>query len=433
MYYKRTKSKRKFGKKIAKKFIQNLNNIFFGFWHSLDPKIFDSDIIHTLARSYYLRMAILMVILDITILVKIFFNFKFIFLTVPLTFLSIKAFYNFLANITCIAFNKHYLSVITEQPRAECSSGAPGSGKSSNEAYKVVELAKWQWKQLQQEYWFYLSKDRNKLSQEKQSDYDEIVFAYKFEIAHPDRIHCLWSNIPISIGNHYKLKSYKLTRQHLTQQKKLPYRAVLFTDEIGSMYPATKGPTINDLENLSTLARWIRQFLEAFWSFTEQEFSKTFVDVRRVTGSNKYFKSQVWTLKPNFLLLIYNLLLSIAIIPLSLKRIFKPEIKVQNFLDKWSILNSKLFSKPLRTFKRYIKSIGWRHYKYTELGNSEVNDKVDVETKIKSIYLPSCLNCYYDDRAFRNAYLAIDFDIQDSYFVSDKLSKSDIKELFGKT
>ena len=404
----------------------------------LNWSIFKTDLIRLLGRSYYLRMAILIAILDITVLIKIFKNIKLIWLTIPLTYISLKVILQFLANLTCIALNKHYKQSIFQQPRAQCSSGPPGCGKSSNEAWKVRELANQQWKAMQQEYWFYMSLNRSKLSTEKKADYDEVVNAYNFEMQHPNAIHCLWSNISIRDGKNHNLKSHKLTKDHLLQRKKLPYRAVLFTDEIGSMFPASKGPSTDETEKLSRLARWIRQFIEAFWTFTEQEFSKTFVDVRRVTGSNRYFKGQEWVLKPTLLIWLYNSLMSLILFPMTMQKYFKPQT------DKWLKYERKLrrrakiFAKPMKTFKRYISSIGWRHYQYVELGNSEVNvknqdyDDKKGDSKTRHIYLESCLNCYYDDRAFRNAYDAIDFDLMESEFTSDKLTKNDILELFKK-
>ena len=107
--------------------------------------------------------------------------------------------------------------------------------------------------------------------------------------------------------------------------------------------------------------------------------------------------------------------------------------------EKSAKRNSKFFSKPMKLFKKYINSIGWRHYEYVELGNSEVNvknqdyDNKKGDGKTRHIYLQSCLNCYYDDRAFKNAYEAIEYDLLESEFNGTKLTKEDIKELFEKS
>lgn len=401
---------------------------------AINYSAFKFDPIRLLGRTYYFRMAILVLILDLTVLIKIFFNLNYILLTIPLVFYSVKVYINFLRNIYCIARCKIYKATLYNQPRAQCSSGAPGSGKSSNESWKSVELAKMQWLKLQEEYWFCMSLDYSKLNSMQKDHYDEVVQAYTFEIKSKNKMHCLWSNIELKDCNNHDISSHRLTKAHLLQKKRLPYRAVLFVDEIGSTFPAKKGPTDEELEKLSRLARWIRHFFEGFWTFTEQDFSKTFVDVRRVTGINRYFISQQWDLKPRFLLGIYKSILFWAIFPLKMKKYFKPNSKIYNKLEKKSKKRSKRFSKLLKLFKRYLNAIGFRHYRYTALGN-EAGIKEDnaKRNKDKSMFLPSCLNCIYDDRAFKNAYDALEFDLVESEFAGGKLSKQEITELFTNT
>ena len=174
----------KYEKQQRKKHFFNLkkkNKKLKGF-KAINYNAFKFDLIRTLGRTYYFRMAILMLVLDITILTKIFFNFNYIWFTIPLTYFSIKAYMNLLKNIYCIIRCKIYKSSLYNQPRAQCSSGAPGCGKSSNEAWKTVELAKIQWAKLQEEYWFLMSADYSKLNAEQKDHYDEVVQAYNFEM-----------------------------------------------------------------------------------------------------------------------------------------------------------------------------------------------------------------------------------------------------------
>lgn len=415
------------------------------FIKSFDWSRLKFDPIRLAGRTYYLRLMIATLIIDILVILNLVNNinkiaytiFNIILLVIFIIF-SIRVHVIYLLNRYYIAKNNEYKQRITEAPRCQCSSGPPGSGKSSNEAWKVVELAKYQWKKLQEEYFFYMHQDRSKLPRDKQEDYDEIVFAYNFEIHSKNKIHCLWSNIPIKDANNPKLVSHKLKKAHLLQKLRVPYRSVLFDDEIGSVFPAIKGQTTSDMKKVSMFGRWIRQFTESFWVFTEQEFTKTFIDLRRVTGSNRYFKGQTWELKPKFLIWLYNLIFNFVTYPLRMSQYYKPDSKYYDDYIKKAKRRSKLFSGFLRRFKRYIQSIGWRHYIYVELGNTEVDIKSQDfdkkgDGKARHIYLPSCLNCRYDDRAFRNAYDAIDFDLLESDFASDKLTKEDIKELFENT
>ena len=422
--------KQKINEKLKKRIESFKKNNFFS---SLNKDAFKIDFTRLLGRSYYIILFSLTIILDITILVKIFFNFSYILITIPLTILSVYITFCFVKNMALIALNKSYNESLIEQPRAQCSSGAPGAGKTSNEAYKVVVLAKQQWKLLQEEFFYFCDVKRDKLSKAQQDHYDEVVEAFNFEINSNNKIHCLWSVIELKDANNPKLCSHSLTKAHLLQKKRLPYRAVLFVDEIGSLFPAIKGKTEPEIENLSKFARWIRQFLEAFLTFTEQDFSKTFKDVRRVTGSVKYFEQQKWVLKPRFLLWLYKSLFSVITFPFVMMKYYKKDTKRYLKQQKKLKRRCKLFRRPLKWLRKLISCIGFRHYQYKEqareVGGKEEDDV--YQSKVHHIYLPSPLNCKYDDRAFKNAYEPIEQELLECEFSGGKLSKLEIERLFN--
>ena len=406
------------------------------FFASLNYEAFKIDFTRLLGRSYYIILFILALILDITVLIKIFLNFNYIFLTIPLTIFSVYSYISFARNMAMIALNKTYTESLIEQPRAQCSSGAPGAGKTSNEAYKTVVLAKQQWKILQEEYFYYCNVKRDNLSKSEQDHYDEVVQAYNFEMNSKNKIHCLWSVIEIKDANNPNIKSHSLTKAHLLQKVRLPYRAVLFVDEIGSLFPATKGKSEPEIEKLSIFARWIRHFLEAFLTFTEQDFLKTFIDVRRVTGSVKYFEQQKWVLKPRFLLWLYKCIFSLVTFPFVMMKYYKQDTKRYAKQQKKLKRRCKLFRRPLKWLRKLISCIGFRHYIYEEQaretgGKREENNNKNVRRDIHHIYLPSPLNCKYDDRAFKNAYEPIEQELVECEFSGGKLSKMEIERLFN--
>lgn len=208
----------------------------------------------------------------------------------------------------------------------------------------------------------------------------------------------------------------------------MPQFSVLFNDEIGCQFKAKKGDS-DDLDPLSELARFIRHFIDGYWDLTEQEISKTFIDLRRVGGSNKWFTKQEWKLKPKRLLAIYSSLKQTVMVDFHLSKFFKIGTSQRSVCIKNAKRQSRRYGKFLKLLKRYISNIGWRRYEYSELGNSQ--SKEMTENGVHVFYLPSCLNCQYDDRAYRNKYKAKDKQIENSVFTSQILTDQDLIEIFG--
>ena len=321
--------------------------------------------------------------------------------------------------------NKLYKLSAGDLPRASCASGAPGCGKTSSKFYLAVILAKLQWHRLKIEYWLQSHKDQSKLKGDALDKYNEVVFAYNYYL-HSDKIPCLWTSVPCKVG---KRLSHRLTKRHLLQQRKLPFMSVCFMDEIGSYFPAVKGSN-KVLEPLSDFCRYVRHYIDGYFIFTEQDFSKAFVDVRRVTGLVQYYNQQKWVLKPILVIRFYNFLISCYTYNLLMSTIIKQETKQYSSYDKASKKSSKKHYKFLTWLKRYISCIGWRCYFGTSFVGA-VEDNVNTQSKKFTYYFESCLNCKYDDRAYKNKYKQKDGKMDIIAFTQLSLTKNEIDDLFN--
>ena len=323
--------------------------------------------------------------------------------------------------------NKIYNNELENSPRVKCASGAPGAGKTSSKGYEAVELAKINWRKLKNEHFFCCCQNPKKLKGKALAHYNEVMEAYNFEIKSKNKIHCLWSLTELKHG---KRTSHKLTKEHLLQKERLPYLAVAFSDEIGSLFPARKGPTEGELLSLSMFARWIRHYIDGFWTFTEQDFSKAFIDIRRVTGSNQYFHKQKWMLRPKFLIRVYNFILNIVLYPLQMMFLYKAGSPQFERYEKSLKRYSKVFSKFLKGLKRLIYCVGWRQYTYEERIERTESSQNIPNGILRKTYLPACLNHTYYDRAYMNAYLPINKQLYEKDFSGELLTREEIKKLF---
>ena len=424
LYFKRLQKKKKKVKKQKKKHTN--------FFKAINWIIFKFDFVQLLGRTYYLRKFLFWLLLDIILFVSIpFVEIKLsllnILLMIPVTILSIKSVVDVIRNSYYSVKCNNFKSTIEEEPRVNFASGGPGCGKSSLSAFTVVVRAKMMWQKLKLKAFMYQHKNYNKLSEKKKKEYDEVMYSYKFYINHPDRIPCLWSNIPIQ--DYHGRKSFKLKKAHLFQKLKLPLYSVIFVDEIGLMFKAKKG-SCDFLDPVSEFARFVRHYIDGCMYFTEQEINKAFVDLRRVSGSNKWLYQQKWIMKPTKLINIKNSILSLVTYHLAMAMLYKKDTSQYAYHMKKSKKTAKRWSWLINFLNRYIYAVGWRRYECQELGNCESGTGLNNVRGF--IFIPSSLNCRYDDRAYRNKYAAKDLPIEDSKFESLTLTQEDLDEIFGK-
>ena len=81
----------------------------------------------------------------------------------------------------------------------------------------------------------------------------------------------------------------------------------------------------------------------------------------------------------------------------------------------------------------FIKASGFRIYRFIDKGNKIKANPLfkSEETKLKTQYVPSLLNCRYDDRCFANSYKAKDFSIEEKFFENLILSESELLDLMN--
>lgn len=388
--------------------------------------------IKKVGRAFYFINFGIVLLINLTFLTCIGFKFKSLLsikiipltiLKIILTILTIKSFAIILINLSLIAFVKKYESVVTDGSiRTSCATGTPGSGKTSSMMSEKYLQAKESSRRLTYEYWLYKFTPDKKLSLSELAHKKEVVEAYEY-YEKQNTISCLWSNVGCQ-DDSGRLAN-KLTVDHLLQKEKLPYLAVEFWDEIGNDFPAqTTTPLM--LQPLSDQCRFIRHYFDGYLGFTEQDFSKTFIDVRRNTAEIKYFTKQEWALKPKLLITIYNKLKDKCVKDLVKSQKYKIDsvkyLKLQNKIKR----RNKLLRKIMKPLKALINSIGFRKYSVQYLEKSVSNDpKLKDKT---TFYLPSTLYLKYDERFYRNKYKAKDKELKADKFESLTYLETDLLE-----
>lgn len=392
------------------------------------------DWIKWLARRHYLNKFLLMVILDLILLISIGFNFMLWYVSVPLIIISIPfgfftawATIDLIRNAAYIALvKKHNTDILTQKSRVDFRKGPPGCGKSTQTLYEAVVLAEKCWQELTYKYWFYKGIDEKKLSDFQLQEKKEVIESYEF-YQREGTIPCLWSSVPCK-DDQGRLAN-RLTKDHLLQDKRLPYLSVMFNDEIGIDFEATKGATNKNFKNLSLFGRLIRHFTNGFWRLTEQDEKKAFIDIRRVVERVVLCLSQVWAMEPKILNSFYKKLKNKRIKETNKIYKYKTDSKTYNKQQRKVYKTSKAFSPFMKKLKHYIDCVGFRKYTVEERETNE-SDGVIISSKTKIFYTPSCLNVNYNDRCFHNLYKCKDKKIEASHFVTDHLTDEDVKEIF---
>jgi len=262
--------------------------------------------------------------------------------------------------------------------------GAPASGKSSKGGYDFILQCNNQWDILQKEFWH----EKSRVQEYKRNGnkaalikWREIKQAYFYNITNAV-IPCGWSNIPIQYKGE---KTSILTIAYLQQKKRLPYRSVLFIDEIGSL--VTVEMSKDKPLDISDFFRLCRHFADLKIITTEQCPENVYIDFRRVVGNIEYMLEQKHINKPLVLNLAYYLLEKYA-------------------MKKYPNGNEKL-SRFLARFANMISYIGARQYKYVNQQSTDMQAVKQLEKKfnrIKTVCLPPNLNYQYNDRTFKLLY-----------------------------
>ena len=311
--------------------------------------------------------------------------------------------------------------------RVSVTDGEPGTGKTSSNLYNSYAIAEYNYKKLKIEYSLLAPFARQIESGKdikKKRHWFEVKEAFEFWAKNFNRIPCLLSSVPLV--DFYGRISEKLTQAHIEQKKKTLYLSVWFNDEIGMSNPADGKRGKNKNLLVSESGRFIRHFFDGYWLNTDQDSGNVAIDLKRVVALNRTMLEQKPFLKPLLVTNIYNFLCD------KLIKKFK-NINQSNFLNKISEARAvnKKYIKFLVFLNRYIKASGFRIYKFIDKGNKiKSNPLFKNETKIKTQYAPSLLNCKYDDRCFANSYKAKKLKFEDDSFENLVLSEEELQNLF---
>ena len=422
-------------KNVIKKCTEVVIN-FFAPNHKHKKKKAKFDWLKFLGRTYYIRFLLLILTLDFIVLLTTGFNYKKLFVwginlvfTIPLVLLTIYTIGLVTANLIAHNGVKDYKAKIENSSvRARCNEAPPGAGKTSEAISASYILSQKAHKELTYLYWYYLSKDDKKLPPSQLAQKKEVVQAYEY-YEKENTIPCLWSNT--TLKDEQGRKSNKLTIAHLLQIEKLPYKSVLVWDEISNDFPARVSK--ESLEPLADHAKFIRHYYDGYLIYTEQDSKNAFIDVRRNTGEVRYYIMQEWFLKPKFLFKVFEYFQLKNTQELVKASKYQFGSKPYLMLVNKSKFKSKLFANLMARLKRYINYIGYRKYYYT-LSGTQTSSVTEASVKdvnqgcVKSFYLPSCLMVQYDERYFRNKYLAKDKEFTASKFNAMYLVEQDLVE-----
>lgn len=365
------------------------------------------DITKILGRSYYFLQACIWWIIDVIVFIAVGIKWTLLAVAIPLGIITIITTLNWVRTLIYSALYKHTINNLDNLlDRGTALQGVPGSGKSSTINSFGYLLALKQWKQLQHDYWLIMHIPFDMLPSYLKNKYEEVVKSYRYYAKHIDtHIPCLHSIY--TIWDNQGRKSYSLSKKHLCQGLRLPFRSVWVCDEISSMFPndmLKKEPEL--VEKLKRQWRWIRHFTDSYAMCADIRFGDAFLAIRSASGSIlSLTKKQKWVLKPSLLCAIRATYYACLDFNLWLYHMLragsKPYYKVEYSLMKSSRRTGRFIS----WLNRLIDCIGYRKYFYSKTGTKDNGtDDVDVEHTKGCYYLKSCLDVKYNDRVFKNLY-----------------------------
>lgn len=293
--------------------------------------------------------------------------------------------------------------------KAGCSTrqGELGSGKSLSSVQEIGVKSELVWAALQRDYRC-MKAQAGKWYREGNADklklWAETRAAYKFYKNHPDKIPCLFSNIPITDAS--GRVSHQLTIGHLTQSVRL-YRANVFIDE-GEFF-IDQDLYMEKTERVELLKRFMRFFRHFIGNgcrliITEQNAESTYKGIRNVMASFDTMTALDVVLKPRLLDWIDERWLG---------RLMNSR-KPGDAGERWARYNK---------FVVFKKSIGFFVFTYYV---ESVRGSRFVEPKAVTVCSPLNLSYHYNDRAFMDLYAARDKKARSTKFRSDYV-RPDIK------
>ena len=386
-------------------------------------------------RCYYLNQALIWWIVDVIVFVSCGISLTLLYVSIPLgiiTFISTSNWIRTLIYSTLVKATELKLDDILD--RGTALEGIPGAGKSSSINSFGYLLARKQWRQLTHDYWQVMHLPYEKLSNNLKNKYAEIIESYRYYFKYIDtHIPCLHSIYPIFDG--LGRKSHDLSKEHLSQKKRLPYRSVWICDEISSMFPndlLKKEP--GTVSNLKYQWRWIRHFTDSYAICADIRFGDAFLAIRSASGYVLTLtKKQKWVLKPRLLCSIKAFWDTCIDFNFWFYLMTKPGSRSNYKYERNLFVSSKHQSWLYCWLVKLINCIGYRKYSYIRSG-TKVNylSESDVDSTSGTYYLKSCLDISYNDRVFKNLYKPINDDFDEPSFNNDWfLSTDELKKRTG--
>lgn len=294
----------------------------------------------------------------------------------------------------------------------DINEGAPGTCKTLYACFATHAMSKWSWQELQYEYWKILPKLHN--NEPLDEDEKEIVEAYSFYISN-NGVPCLGSNIGL-YSKVYKRYSYEISVEHLKMKERLPYRLNGLYDELSTICPTElhldRKKNKHGSADISDMGKFCRHFGEFRFMGCEQDGKNYYCDLRRVNSQILSFQGKKDVLEPKFF-----------------KWIFKKLKK--RFTKTMSFTQSKIFSKFLIKFEKFINGVGFFKIRYKKLKKEiqSVDDKQVVVIFSENgcpdeiVYFPRTMPIKYETRAYRNGYKPLHKEIVLKPFAKLRMSK----------
>ena len=239
----------------------------FSFFKDFKWRYLKIDFTKLLGRTYYFWGVAFWLIIDFLILTKIGISLTTLPVTILLGIVTAIAVVNWLGTLTFGSLVKiSNGKFIEDLSRGVALQGEQGCGKSSSINQYGFLLSKLQWKELQRQYWIIINEPYESLSDELKENYSEIIDSYRYYIKHIDtHIPCLHAFYPLK-DKHGRL-SHPLSKEHLLQKKRLPYRSAWVCDEVSSMLPNESIGSVKNEKYLREIIRWIRHFTDSYGLF----------------------------------------------------------------------------------------------------------------------------------------------------------------------
>lgn len=315
--------------------------------------------------------------------------------------------------------NKKIEETVENEHHYDNYSGAPGTGKTLTAEFLYHEKAKYNWRELQFEYWLIAPKLKDK-NYKPTLDEQEIIDAYNYYTTH-DGVPCWSSNIP-AYSKRFKRFAYDVDGAYLKQEKRAPYRLCSVVDEIGTVATVEmfygRSSNENGATDMTDNFKFCRHF--NLWSIVgcEQDYNNIYIDCKRVASENRVYTGKKWVLKPRFLCWLYN------------------KLKI-HFIRKMSYSEAKVFSKFMQKLNQFKNCCGFFRFTYKIKENTETKSSNGVSITVQSleekdvVYIPRANEIKYRTRAFREAYKAkdkpLDLEVWESLYMTTERARSMLK------